>query len=84
MGLDAVSVEVKAGMDPVHLKQTFETGWFCGRGEWSYGSARFDPGRRFRVIPVLKNGGYIFSSDHSQPSSVSLAIFGRSSVWRSD
>jgi uroporphyrinogen decarboxylase len=29
-----------------------------------------------RVIPVVKeNGGYIFSSDHSVPSSVSLENF---------
>ena len=29
-----------------------------------------------RVVPVMKrNGGYIFSSDHSVPSSVSLADF---------
>jgi uroporphyrinogen decarboxylase len=31
-----------------------------------------------RVIPVMKeNGGYIFSSDHSVPSSVSLEDFRR-------
>ena len=31
-----------------------------------------------RVVPVLKqNGGYIFSSDHSVPSSVSLEDFRR-------
>jgi uroporphyrinogen decarboxylase len=31
-----------------------------------------------RVLPVLKqNGGYIFSSDHSVPSSVSLEDFRR-------
>ncbi|MBE0698905.1 MAG: hypothetical protein IH586_18465, partial [Anaerolineaceae bacterium] len=29
-----------------------------------------------RVVPVMKeNGGYIFSSDHSVPSSVSLEDF---------
>ncbi|MBT7162736.1 MAG: hypothetical protein HN904_08155, partial [Victivallales bacterium] len=29
-----------------------------------------------RLVPVLKeNGGYIFSSDHSVPSSVSLEDF---------
>ena len=31
-----------------------------------------------RVVPVLKeSGGYIFSSDHSVPSSVSLEDFRR-------
>jgi len=31
-----------------------------------------------RVVPVMKqNGGYIFSSDHSVPSSVSLEDFRR-------
>ena len=31
-----------------------------------------------RVVPVMKeNGGYIFSSDHSVPSSVSLHNFRR-------
>jgi uroporphyrinogen decarboxylase len=31
-----------------------------------------------RVVPVMKeNGGYVFSSDHSVPSSVSLEDFRR-------
>ncbi len=31
-----------------------------------------------RVVPILKErGGYIFSSDHSVPSSVSLENFGK-------
>jgi uroporphyrinogen decarboxylase len=81
MGLDALNpLEVKAGMDPVLLKQQF------GRSLVFHGGVNavlWDKPDEIaaemeRVIPVMKeNGGYIFSSDHSVPSSVSLEDFRR-------
>jgi len=81
IGLDALNpLEVKAGMDPVHLKRTF------GRDLTLHGGVNAvlwtNPKKiqeeMERVVPILKeNGGYIFSSDHSVPSSVSLEDFRR-------
>ncbi|MBN1557628.1 MAG: hypothetical protein JW951_05735 [Lentisphaerae bacterium] len=85
MGLDALNpLEVKAGMDPVHLKQTF------GRDLVLHGGINavlWDHPEQIkaemeRVLPVLKQGGgYIFSSDHSVPSSVSLEDFRHIIEW---
>jgi uroporphyrinogen decarboxylase len=81
MGLDALNpLEVKAGMDPVHLKRTFGNDLVLHGGVnavlWDQPAAI--QAEMERVIPVLKeNGGYIFSSDHSVPSSVSLEDFRR-------
>ena len=79
LGLDALNpLEVKAGMDPVHLKRTY------GRDLVLHGGINAvlwtDPqaiqAEIERVLPILKeSGGYIFSSDHSVPSSVSLRDF---------
>ena len=78
-GLDALNpLEVKAGMDPLYLKETFGADLVLHGGVnamlWD------DPpairAEMERVIPRLKeSGGYIFSSDHSVPSSVSLEDF---------
>jgi uroporphyrinogen decarboxylase len=79
IGLDALNpLEVKAGMDPIHLKQTFGDQLLLHGGInavlWEDKEAIEAEMRR--VIPVVKeNGGYIFSSDHSVPSSVSLENF---------
>lgn len=79
MGLDALNpLEVKAGMDPVYLKQTYGKDLVLHGGVnavlWDHPDeirAEME-----RVIPTLKeDGGYIFSSDHSVPSSVSLEDF---------
>jgi uroporphyrinogen decarboxylase len=81
MGLDALNpLEVKAGMDPLHLKRTFGNDLVLHGGVnavlWDQEAAI--QAEMERVIPVLKeNGGYIFSSDHSVPSSVSLENFRR-------
>lgn len=81
MGLDALNpLEVKAGMDPCLLKQQFGRELVFHGGVnavlWDQPEAIKEEMRR--VIPVMKeNGGYIFSSDHSVPSSVSLKDFGR-------
>lgn len=79
MGLDALNpLEVKAGMDPVHLKQTFGNDLVLHGGInavlWDNREAIEAEMRK--VLPVVKeSGGYIFSSDHSVPSSVSLENF---------
>jgi len=79
MGLDALNpLEVKAGMDPLALKREF------GKDLVLHGGINAvlwdDPAlvrpEMERLVPALKeSGGYIFSSDHSVPSSVSLAAF---------
>jgi uroporphyrinogen decarboxylase len=79
IGIDALNpLEVKAGMDPVQLKRDY------GRDLVLHGGINavlWDDMDKIRaemerVLPVLKeNGGYIFSSDHSVPSSVSLESF---------
>lgn len=79
MGLDALNpLEVKAGMDPVALKHIFGDRLVLHGGInavlWDQPEAI--RAEMERVVPVLKaNGGYIFSSDHSVPSSVSLDEF---------
>ena len=81
MGLDALNpLEVKAGMDPVALKQRFGKDLVLHGGInavlWDQPDKIEEEMRR--VIPVVKEaGGYIFSSDHSVPSSVSLEDFRR-------
>jgi uroporphyrinogen decarboxylase len=79
IGLDALNpLEVKAGMDPLRLKQAFGQDLVLHGGVnavlWDHPDqirAEME-----RVVPVLKrNGGYIFSSDHSVPSSVSVEDF---------
>ncbi len=79
MGLDALNpLEVKAGMDPCLLKEQFGDKLVFHGGVnavlWDQPEAIREEMQR--VIPVMKeNGGYIFSSDHSVPSTVSLEAF---------
>ena len=79
IGIDALNpLEVKAGMDPVQLKHAYGDALVLHGGVnavlWDDVDAITAEMRR--VVPVLKqNGGYIFSSDHSVPSSVSLDNF---------
>jgi uroporphyrinogen decarboxylase len=79
MGLDALNpLEVKAGMDPVYLKKTYGKDLVLHGG---INAVLWDKPDQIqaemeRVIPVVKeSGGYIFSSDHSVPSAVSLNDF---------
>ena len=80
IGIDVLNpLEVKAGMDPVDLKRRFGSR-LCFHG--GLNAALFDRGmpqlleQMRQVIPVMKQGGgYIASSDHSVPDSVSLAQF---------
>ena len=81
IGLDALNpLEVKAGMDPVELKRRFGDRLVLHGG---INAVLWDDPEAIqaeitRVLPVMKeNGGYIFSSDHSVPDSVSLEDFRR-------
>lgn len=76
IGVDALNpLEVKAGMDPVVLKEKFGDKLTLHGGmnamNWNNTEVTLDEIRK--IVPILKkNGGYIFSSDHSIPNSVSL------------
>lgn len=81
MGLDALNpLEVKAGMDPISLKKKFGGKLVLHGG---INAVLWDKPDQIeaemrRTVPILKqNGGYIFSSDHSVPSTVSLEDFRR-------
>jgi uroporphyrinogen decarboxylase len=79
IGLDALNpLEVKAGMDPAAVKADYGDRLVLHGGInavlWDQPEAIEEEIRR--VVPKLKaGGGYIFSSDHSVPSSVSLEDF---------
>ena len=79
IGVDALNpLEVKAGMDPALLKQQFgkDLVFHGGINAVLYNDMEALEAEMRRVIPIMKQqGGYIFSSDHSVPSSVSLADF---------
>lgn len=81
MGLDALNpLEVKAGMDPLALKQQFgsQLVFHGGINAVLWDQPEAIQAEMERVVPLMKeNGGYIFSSDHSVPSSVSLEDFRR-------
>jgi len=79
IGLDALNpLEVKAGMYPVYLKKTYGDDLVLHGG---INAVLWDKPEEikeemYRVVPVMKeSGGYIFSSDHSVPDSVSLQNF---------
>ena len=75
-GVDALNpIEVKAGMDPIALKKQYGDRLTLRGGinavNWSNTEAIL--AEINQKVPVLKeNGGFIFSSDHSIPNSVSL------------
>jgi len=81
IGLDALNpLEVKAGMDPIAIKKEYGDQLVLHGGInamlWDDIDAIEAVIRQ--TLPVLKqSGGYIFSSDHSVPSSVSLENFRR-------
>jgi len=79
IGLDALNpLEVKAGMDPVFLKKTYGDKLVFKGG---INAVLWDKPDQIKaemekVVPVMKeSGGYIFSSDHSIPDSVSFQDF---------
>ncbi len=79
IGIDGLNpLEVKAGMDPVAIKREVGDRLLLHGGInavlWDDREAIEAEMRR--TVPIVKeNGGYIFSSDHSVPSSVSLENF---------
>ncbi|MHC4295425.1 MAG: uroporphyrinogen decarboxylase family protein [Planctomycetota bacterium] len=79
IGVDCLNpLEVKAGMDPIALKRQYGEKLVLHGGInavlWD-DLAAIEAEMR-AVIPTLKeNGGYIFSTDHSVPSSVSADDF---------
>lgn len=81
MGLDALNpLEVKAGMDPLRLKQSYGARLTLHGG---INAMLWDDIDRIeaeirRLLPSLKQGGgYIFQEDHSIPDSVSLENYRR-------
>jgi uroporphyrinogen decarboxylase len=71
-------IEVKAGMDPLTLKEQYgdKLGFHGGLNAVLYEHPETMWDEMRRVIPVMKkNGGYIISSDHSVPDNVSLSEF---------
>ncbi|MBI2194146.1 MAG: hypothetical protein HYU36_19390 [Planctomycetes bacterium] len=79
MGLDYLNpIEVKAGMDPAQLKRDYGGRLVLHGGIsaplWN-DRDRMEAAVR-TLVPVLKqDGGYIFATDHSVPSSVSFQDF---------
>ena len=79
IGLDGLNpLEIKAGMKPLELKEKYGDKLTLHGGSnavlWDDKEAVIEEIRR--LVPKLKeNGGYIFSSDHSIPNSVSLENF---------
>ncbi len=81
IGLDCLNpLEVKAGMDPLHVKKTWGDKLVLhgGINAMLWHKPEQIEAEMRRVVPrMIADGGYIFSSDHSVPSSVSLEDFRR-------
>ena len=79
IGIDALNpLEVKAGMKPLELKEKYGDKLVFHGGInavlWDDKDAIIEEIRKY--VPKMKeNGGYIFSSDHSIPNSVSFENF---------
>jgi uroporphyrinogen decarboxylase len=78
-GVDALNpLEVKAGIDPVEVKKLYgdQIVLHGGINAMLWDDVDAITAEMKRVIPeVKKSGGYIFSSDHSVPDSVSFDNF---------
>jgi uroporphyrinogen decarboxylase len=79
IGLDSLNpLEVKAGMDPIAMKAQFGDRIVLhgGLNALLYQDPEQLWNEMRRIIPIMKqNGGYVISSDHSVPDSVSLEQF---------
>ena len=79
LGIDMLNpLEVKAGMDPVALKRQYgrQLAFHGGLNAVLYNQPEELWDTMRRVIPVMKEGGgYLISSDHSVPQTVSLEDF---------
>ena len=77
IGLDALNpLEIKAGMDPLALKERYgdKLTLHGGINAVLWDDADAIIAEIDRLVPKLKEGGgYIFSSDHSIPNTVSLS-----------
>lgn len=79
IGIDALNpLEVKAGMNPLELKSRYGKDLVLHGGIdaslWDNQEALESEIKR--IVPIMKeSGGYIFSSDHSIPSSISFDSF---------
>ena len=81
IGLDALNpMEVKAGMDPIGLKEKYGKELVLHGGLnaaiW-HKTEEFEAEMRHFIPALMKDGGYICGSDHSVPDSVSLEDFRR-------
>lgn len=80
-GIDMLNpLEVKAGMDPIALKDRYgdRLGFHGGINVVLFDKPDKLEAEMRRVVPEMKkNGGYWLSSDHSVPDSVSLEDFRR-------
>ena len=81
IGIDCLNpLEIKAGMDPLALKKQYGDRLALNGGLnaaiW-HNFDQFEAQMRHLVPELKKGGGYIFSSDHSVPPSVSLETFRR-------
>ncbi len=81
LGLDALNpLEVKAGIDPLAVKREFGDKLLLHGG---FNAVLWDDVDKMEAavranLPVLmENGGYMFATDHSTPSNVSLQAFER-------
>ncbi len=81
IGLDALNpLEVKAGMDPLAIKGKYGNDLVLhgGINAVLWDDTEAIEAEMKRLIPEMKkSGGYIFSSDHSIPNSVSFEDFKR-------
>lgn len=77
IGIDMLNpLEVKAGMDPVHIKQTYgdKLALHGGINAVLYENPELIVEEIKRLVPILKQGGgYMFSSDHSIPNNVTYS-----------
>jgi hypothetical protein len=72
-------IEIAAGMDPVRLRKEYGKS-LCMLGgidkrEVAKGKGEIEAELRRRILPILSQGGFIPSIDHSIPPSVSLENF---------
>jgi uroporphyrinogen decarboxylase len=78
-GVDMLNpMEVKAGMDPPALKAAYgdELCFHGGLNAMLYDPPEAMWAEMARLIPVMKqSGGFVISTDHSIPESVSLATY---------
>ncbi len=76
IGLDMLNpLEIKAGMDPKKLKDTYgnKLAFHGGINAQLWNNPELVLPEMERIIPMMKEGGgYVFASDHSIPNSVSL------------